>query len=462
MTQDAQGQDAQGKTRSFRLLPKVMRISWRDLAASLTPVLVASSIAIAVAFHFVQPAPPSIITISSGPDGSTFRSVAEKYRSILARNGIKLEILPSEGSLDNLKRLTDANSKVDVGFVQGGMATGSDISNVVSLGSVFYEPLAIVYRSARPIQRLSELKGKRIAIGPEGSGTRFLALALLKANEIEPGGPTTLVDLAGEPAVDALLKHQIDAAVLMGDSAAPATIRKILHAQGIRLFGFPQADAYLRRFRYLSKLELPPGSFDLGANLPPKRLVMLAPTVELIARADLHPALSDLLIEAAQEVHGRATLLQNTGEFPAPLEHEYHVSDDATRYYKSGKSFAYRYLPFWLASLADRILVMLVPIVIVLIPGLRLVPSLYGWRIRRRIYRRYAELMALERAALVPVTPEERAALLARLNDIEKSVITGKIPGSFADETYVLRQHINFVRQRLVAADTESPIEQHK
>lgn len=451
MTQDA----PQGRTRSFGLLPRITRISWRDLVASLAPVVLASIIAIAIAFHFVQPAPPSTITISSGPEGSLYRSVAEKYRSILARNGIKLEILPSGGSLDNLKRLTDANGRADVGFVQGGVAAGTDIDNVVSLGSVFYEPLAIVYQKPRPIQRLSELKKMRIAIGPEGSGTRFLALTLLKANGILPDGPTRLIDLAGQAAVDALLKHQIDAAFLMGDSAAPGTIRQMLHTKGIRLFDFPQADAYLHRFRYLSKLELPPGSFDLGENLPPKPLVMLAPTVELVARADLHPALSDLLIEAAKEVHGRATLMQRHGEFPAPLEHEYQISEDAARYYKSGKSFAYHYLPFWLASLADRILVMLVPIIIVLIPGLRLVPTLYAWRIKRRIYRHYGQLMALERATLEPVSAEDRTALLARLNEIENSVITGKIPGSFADETYVLRQHINFVRERLSIKETE-------
>jgi len=176
---------------------------------------------------------------------------------------------------------------------------------------------------------------------------------------------------------------------------------------------------------------------------------MLAPTVELVARAKLHPALSDLLIEAAQEVHGRATLMQRAGEFPAPLQHEYRISADAIRYYKSGKSFAYRHLPFWLASLADRIVVMLVPIILVLIPGLRLIPNLYGWRIRRRIYHRYGELMALERAALGSASPEDRASLLAHLDEIEKSVITRKIPGSFADEAYVLRQHIDFVRERL-------------
>jgi TRAP-type uncharacterized transport system substrate-binding protein len=449
VTQDAD----QPKKTKLRLLPQIQRISWRDFFATVGPVLLASVIAIAIAYHFVQPAPPHTITISSGPDGSTYRSIAERYRKVLARNGITLQILPSAGSLENLQRLTDPKSGVDVAFVQGGVAGRTDISNLVSLGSLFFEPLAIVYRSPRPLQRLSQFAGKRIAIWPEGSGTRFLALALLKGNEIEPNGRTKLVDLAGQPAVDALLKHQVDAAFLMGDSAGGKTIRQMLHTKGIRLFDFPQADAYLRRFRYLSKLELPPGSFDLGLNLPSKTTVVLAPTVELVARAGLHPALSDLLIEAAKKIHGRATLLASAGEFPAPLEHEYPISDDAARYYKSGKGFAYRHLPFWLASLTDRILVMLLPIVIVLIPGLRFLPSLYAWRIKTRIYRRYAELMALERSTVEPLSAKDRRAVLDRLDQIEKSTITGKIPGSFAYETYMLRNHIKFVRDRLSTAN---------
>jgi TRAP-type uncharacterized transport system substrate-binding protein len=442
---------SKAKTGILRRLPRITKVSWRDLAASVVPVALVSAAAFAVAFHFLKPAPPTTLTISSGPEGSLFRATAEKYRAILARSGITLKILPSEGSLDNLKRLADPDGEVDIAFVQGGMASRVDADAVESLGSIFYEPLVIVYRSPHPIQRLSELAGKRIAIGPDGSGTHFLALALLKANGIQPGGRTRLLDAADAAALDALQKRQADAAFLMGDSASPAVLRRILHARGLRLFDFPQADAYLRRFRYLSKLEMPPGAFDLGANLPAKPLTLLAPTVELVARPDLHPALSDLLIEAAQEVHGHATLLQKAGEFPAPLEHEYPISQDAARYYKSGKSYAYRFLPFWLASLTNRILVVLVPLVIVLIPGLRLIPSLYGWRIRRHIHRRYGELMALERATLAPLLPEERAALLERLNDIEKSTITGKIPGAYAGEVYVLREHIKFVRERLAA-----------
>ncbi len=435
----------------LRIPLQIQRISWRDFAVSIGPVLLVIAAAVWIAFHFVRPAPPNEIIIMSGPEGSSFRTYAERYGKILARNGVHVKILPSEGSLDNLKRLADPNFAVDIGFVQGGESEGIDISQLVSLGSIAYSPVLIFYRSHAPVTRLSDFKGRRIAIGQVGSGTHVLGLALLKANDIEPKALTRLSDLSGEAAVDALLRHKIDATILMGDSATPANMRKLLHAHGIRLFDFVQGDGYVRRFRYLTKLELPVGSLDLGKNFPAKPLTMIAPTLEIVAHGDLHPALSDLLIEAAREVHGRASLLQHAGEFPAPLEHEYPISDDAARYYKSGKTFAYRHLPFWLASLADRALVVLVPVIVLLVPGLRIVPMIYSWRIRTRIFRRYGELMALERVALEPATPEQRAVLLKQLDDIEKAVVTTKMPGSFADQLYVLRQHIKFVQDTLKA-----------
>jgi hypothetical protein len=198
-------------------------------------------------------------------------------------------------------------------------------------------------------------------------------------------------------------------------------------------------------------LELPMGALDLGKNSPAQNLHLIAPTVELVARENLHPAISGLLIEAARQVHGTATVLQHAGEFPAPLEHEFRISPDATRYYKSGKSFLYRVLPFWLASLTDRTMVLLVPIIVLLLPGLRLVPSLYRWRIKARIYRWYGALIGLEREALQTSLPDRREEMLKRLDDIEKGVNTMKMPVAFADQFYVLREHIRFVRDRLTS-----------
>jgi hypothetical protein len=443
---------AKRRIGAFGYAIEVRRVSWRDLSVALWPVVLVGAIAIWIAFRFVRPAPPDIITITTGIEGSSFRTTAEKYQKILARNGVKLEILPSDGALQNLQRLRDPRFKVDVGFVQGGLSGEEDTGELVSLGSVFYVPLVVFYRSAHALTQLSELKGKRLAIGREGSGTHFLNMQLLKANGIELKGPTRLLYLGGDAAEKALLTRKVDAVLLMGDAATPAVLRRLVHAPGIRWMDFAQADAYTRRFRFLSKLELPMGSIDFAKNVPARPMHIIAPTVELIARPDLHPALSDLLIEAAREVHGRASLLQAAGEFPAPLEHEYPLSDDAVRYYKSGKGFWYRHLPFWLASLVDRTLLVLVPIVVLLIPGLRLVPVVYRWRIRTRIYKRYGELMALEREILAQPTPEQEADLRKQLDAIEERVNSIKMPLSFADQFYVLREHINFVRDRLNAS----------
>jgi TRAP-type uncharacterized transport system substrate-binding protein len=439
-----------------QLRARLVGIFWRDLATTLGPILLLSLAGIWFAIRFVRPAPPDSITIITGADDSTFSIAADKYRNILARNGITLKILPSQGSLENLKRLNDPSFQVDVGFVQGGVVGGVPVDGLVSLGSVFYEPLAVFYRSARPVYRLSQFSGKRLAIGAEGSGTHALALTLLNANGIKPDGRTALLDLSGEDAARALTEHKIDAAFLMGDSATPPVMRKLLLTPGIRLFNFTQADAYERRFRYLTRLELPMGALDLGKNSPAQTLYLMAPTVELVARDNLHPAISDLLIEAAREVHGRATLLQRAGEFPAPLEHEFRISDDAIRYYKSGKSYLYHILPFWLASLTDRAAVLLVPIIVLLLPGLRLVPSLYQWRVKARIYRWYGALIGLERDALRNSAPERRKEMLKRLDDIENGVKNMKMPLTFADQFYVLREHIRFVRDRLTTSASGS------
>jgi NMT1-like family len=429
---------------------KISHVSWRDAALTYGPFVLLLLAVMWITLHFVQPAPPNTIVMTTGADGSMFEVHAGRYAKILARQGVTLKIVPSQGSLENLKRLSDPNFTVDVGLVQGGIATLGDANNLVSLGSVFYVPVLVFYRAPQPIKLLSELSGKRIAIGREGSGARVLAETLLKANGIEAGGKSQLVGLEGKAAQEALVKGEVDAAFVMGDSATPATMRELIHTAGIRLFDFVQGNAYVGRFRYLSKLELPPGSLDLGTNMPRETLTMVAPTVELVARPGLHPALSDMLIQAAQEVHGRATLLQKAGEFPAPLEHEYRVSDDALRYYKSGKSFAYKHLPFWLASLVDRIAIVLVPLAVILIPGAKVVPWLYKWRINARIYRRYGELMALERVAFAEMTREERADVLKRLDDIERRIVTGKLPASAAEQLYVLRQHVHFVRKRIL------------
>ncbi|HZP61227.1 MAG TPA: TAXI family TRAP transporter solute-binding subunit [Opitutaceae bacterium] len=398
---------------------------------------------------FIRSAPPRTITLSSGPPGSTLQRYAESYQKILAAYGVTLQILPSAGSQANLQQLESAESHVDIGFVQSGLAQNGNVSGLVSLGSIAYQPLWVFYRSPARIIRLSELGGKKIAVGPPGSGTRVLALALLQANGITDTS-ATLQNQDAEAAAADLLAGKLDAVFLMGDSASIQTLRTLIRSPEIQLYNFVQADAYVRRFSYLNKMTLPEGSIDLGKNLPAENMALVGPTVELVARKGLNPALSDLLLEAAQEVHGKPSLLQKQGEFPAPLEHEFKISEDARRYYKSGKNITHRIIgSFWLASFVNRTLVAFLPVLIVLIPALRFFPNAYRWRIRMKLYHHYRRLLRLEREAAGGVTHEREEDLLRRLNEIEDGVSRLKVPASFADQYYALRGYIMFVRARL-------------
>jgi hypothetical protein len=432
-----------------RLLSQFTEIFGLGRAAGAAALSVITVAALSAAYLFFHSAPPATLTLTSGPPGSSFELNAEKYAKALAKEGVKLNILPSHGSEENLLRLSNPKSKVNVGFVQGGVTNLAGNRKLLSLGSISYEPLMVFVRASNSAVLLSDFAGKRLAIGPEGSGTRTLALTLLSANGIEPGGPTTLLDVDAEAAVKALQAGSVDAAFLMSDSVATQTIRQLIRDPAYKLFDFVQAAGYTRRIFYLNKFEIPEGSIDFGKNLPPRDVHLIGPTVELIAIADLHPALSDLLLEAAREVHGNASLLQQRGEFPAPAEHGFPISPDALRYYKSGKSFLYRRLPFWLAGLVERVVVLILPMALVLVPGLKLIPAIFRWRVKLLLFRWYRALLAVEKGLLVNITPEKRKELVHRLDHIDSTVARMKVPASFADQFYSLRGHIDFVREKL-------------
>jgi hypothetical protein len=428
---------------------------WRDHTLPYVIVAMLVVLVIMLLVWMVDPAPPKTITMSAGPRDSSFLITANQYKKILARNGIRLNVLESDGSEQNLQRLLDPKQHVDIALVQGGLADGLDTSSLMSLGSVFYVPVVVFYRGTG-VTQLSQLEGKRIAIGREGSGTRRLALKLLDANGIEPGGDTVLMPSDGLQAATQLVAGEVDAAILSGDSATRGLMLRLLRVPGISVINFEEASAYTRLFPYLDRIDLPPGVLDLKHRIPPETVHLISPTVELVARTNLHPAISDLLIEAAQEVHGMPGLLQHAGQFPNPVAHEYQVSEDAQRYYKTGKSFLYRTLPFWLASIGDRTLVLLLPVAVLLFPSMRLIPALYRWRIRSRIYRYYGSLIAIERDALAHSTGEERKQLFAQLDEIEASLNRLRMPLAYADAFYVLREHVGFVRSRLTAAERQS------
>ena len=406
-------------------------------------------------------APPRTVTLLTGPPGTSFdryahfvegaNREAKTYDALLAERGITLKVVATEGSTDNLKRLSTSSSDNVIGFVQGGLVGENPPPHLVSLGSVAYQPLWVFYRGTSRIQLLSELAGKRIGIGAKGTATHNLATTLLQMNGLT-AAPTTLIEQAAENSASALLGGQLDAIFLMGEAASLQTLRTLLRAPNVQLYHFTQADAYVRRLSYLNKIVLPQGAIDFGQNLPAQDVALVGPTVELLAPKQFNGALSDIVLDAARRVHGRAGLLARQNEFPAPLVREYPISSDAQRYYKSGLGFTYQIVPsFWIASLINRVLVAIVPLILLIIPAMRLLPLAYRWSVQLRIYRCYRPLLRLENEVQTPLTGHQAKEMLSRLDEIEHDVNKLRVPASFAFQFYALREHVDFVRARLNA-----------
>ena len=424
-------------------------VSFRDLLATAWPILLITAMGLAVAYQFVEPAPPRRITISTGSESGAYHAYAREYAERLSARGITMDIRTSTGSGQNLERLR--SGEADIALVQGGMdeASGSvGDSELRSLGSVAYEPVWVFYRSRARLDKIHQLDGLRIAVGEEGSGIRGLALKLLEANEIDLK-QGKLLPIAGLNAAEELQQGRIDAAFIIAAPDAPV-VQVLLRSPGVRVMSFSQADGYTRRFPFLSKITLPRGVVDLVRDTPPRDTVLLATTANVIVHEDLHPALASLLLQAMADVNGKSGFFQRAGEFPAYKDRSFDLSDEAQRYYKSGPPFLQRYLPFWVAVLIDRLIVLIVPIVILLLPLLRLAPAVYTWRIRSKIFRCYGDLKFLENELRQDYAPSRHAAYLERLERIEEDAYSRNIPLAFSDLLYTLREHINLVRKKLI------------
>ena len=406
-----------------------------------------------LAFRFVEPAPPDTIVMSTGAVDSGYHTFAQRYREILARDGVKLELRTSAGSQENVSRLLDPDSDVEVAFFQGGSAFAANAPELASLGSIYYEPLWVFYRGPE-IHDFDGLQGKKIAIGPEASGARSLALQLLAVNAaVMP--PTLLLAESGRQANDMLLHGKLDAVFMVGPPES-ALVDQLVSAPGIRLLSLKRAEAYTRRFPALTKLTLPQGVFDFVKNVPAHDVTLISPTANLLAVDTLHPALAYLLMRAAGEIHGGAGLLNKAGDFPAPLNSEFPLSAEATRYYKSGPPFLQRYLAYWAAVLVDRLWITLLPLLALLVPLGRIIPAIYRWRVRSRIYRWYAKLKEVELEMDDEITADKLKDLLARLDQIEYAVNRIDTPLAYADNLYAFRQNVNLVRRRVHARLAEA------
>jgi TRAP transporter TAXI family solute receptor len=401
-----------------------------------------------VSFHFVKPIPPRRLTMTTGMEGGSYAVLGERYSQVLARDGIQLQLLPSSGSVENLRRLRDESRPADVGFVQGGIGKAEAGSKLMSLGSVFYSPLWVFYWGEARLDDLAQLRGKRISIGPEGSGVRKFSLDLLKtADASEP--PTKLYEFSMAEAGKAMKEKQLDAVMTFG-SADSALVLELINAPGIRLMNFSQAEAYTRLFPNLSHVVLPKGILQPSKRFPPEDIHLLAPTTNLIVRSTLHPALVYLLLEAAVEIHSGAGWVNTAGEFPALKTQDFPISDQAQRYFKSGGSVLYDYLPFWAATFLDRMMLLLIPLAVVLIPMIGIMPWIYTWRNRSKYYRWYRELRELEAELHENPSPEQFKGYQERLDSIEDAVRRIRVAVAFYDEIFLLQEHISAVRQKIV------------
>ena len=447
-------------------MPRVIRdtlISARELAFTVGPFVLLTVALLAGAYYLLKPTPPNRVVLATGSEMGAYAAFGKRYQEELKRSGIEVVLRPSAGSRENLRNLQDPKSDVQIAFVQGGSSESQRTAEdgqeeklpVMSLGSMFYEPVWLFYRieAARKVNRegvlgeFSQLRGLRVNVGARGSGIPGIANRLLSANLMERDDiKRSSLDLT--PAVTALLGGELDAVVMVSAPESPL-VQMLLQTPGIRLYEFAQPEAYARRYRFLSPVTLPRGVVDISRNAPPRSIELVAATCSLVAREDVHPALIQLFVQAAARIHGGGGWISRAGQFPTPQNSEFPLARDAERYYRTGPPLMQRYVPFWLANLIDRMWVALFSIVAVLIPLARIVPPLYVFRIRSRIYRWYRNLRQIEdELARGKIPPAE---LLEQLNTLDSKVERILVPLAYTDELYALRSAIALVRERLLA-----------
>lgn len=434
--------------RAMSKIRKFTQFSFRDLVAATGPTVLTIAALCALAYLLVDPTPPRNVTLATGQENSAYEELGKKYVAALAKHKIKVTLVPSLGSQENLQRLNDG--KVDIAFVQSGSTEQAEAQRkgLVSLGSLFTEPVWLFLREPTKVTQLTGLKGLKINVGPEGTGVPKMFRQVLDLNGIAPTD-LTMGALENTPATVELLEGRIDGLVFSSGPDA-LLVQMLLQTPGIKLFDFAQAEAYTRRLPFMSHVVLPRGIVDVGRDLPAQDYHLIAPTATLVAREDLHPALVDLFVQAASEIHGGTGWFQQQGQFPSARYTEIPVSREAAKFYKDGPPLLQRYMSFWMANFLDRMWVVVVALAALLIPLSKVVPPLYVWRIRSRVYRWYGQLRTVEQELeAAQGKAEVHEGLLKRLDEIEELVNQISIPLAFADGLYGLRSHINFVRTRV-------------
>ena len=420
---------------------RVLQNHWPSIA------IVATAAAIGcVLFATLWTLPPRSFVMATGPEGGDYYQLGQRYRAVLAQDGIDVQLVPTAGSVENLKLLRDPASRVSVAPMQGGVIDAATASGLESLGTIFYEPYWWFRRSEIKESGVAGLRGRRISIGPEGSGTRALSLPLLARAGVD-GENSELLPLSPRATAEKLLAGDIDAAFMVASWQSPV-VQELLADDRVVLTGYARADALVALYPFLTKLVLPRGAVDLAEDRPPADVTLIASKASLVIRGDLHPALQYLLLNAATAIHARASIFNRANEFPAAEAAELPLSSEALRFYKSGLPFLHEYFTFWMAELIGRLAIVLIPVVGILLPMVHFLPRIYNWAMRSRILRMYGELRLLEDVTSRGPGSDKRQ-MLADLDRLEEQVNHLRIPVAYANLLYELRAHIDLVREKL-------------
>jgi TRAP-type uncharacterized transport system substrate-binding protein len=435
-------------------LSDLLILSRRDLLrTALTGALVTAA-CLSLSFLFLEPIPPRKIVLASGPEFSLYHQQAQRYKEVLAREGVTIEERLTEGAGENLRLLLDRKSGVDIAFLPGGLARPPETDSLVMIASLYYEPLWIFVRRGERIDSLAALAGKRVATGLPGSGTHALTRSLLAASDVTAGN-TSLVPIPADHSQAALKNGEVDAVLAVGGARTP-----VLHAAltdpALELVSLAQADAYPRRFPFLTRRTLPAGAIDFMPLVPAREVTLVSSKAMLVGRDDLHPAITNLLLETIRDEHDDQGLFESPNEFPNVEQVDLRVSPDAIRHRRFGPNLAYRYVPFWVAAFLERFVIIVVPLLVVLLPMLNYLPQFLRWRVRSHIYRWYGELKLLEHEVHSRAGELPFKRWLADLDRIQHAAEQVSTPESFASEVYTLREHIDLVRRTVLAKAAEA------
>ncbi|MDQ7061082.1 MAG: TAXI family TRAP transporter solute-binding subunit [Sulfurimonas sp.] len=411
----------------------------------LLPIVFSGILMFYFASEFVEPAPKKELTIATGSKTSNYYKTALKYQELLAAQNVKLNIISTSGSVENLDLIN--SGKADLGFVQAGIIDARDNVDVESLASVYYEPLWIFYKNhGYTIDYIVELIGKKISIGVNGSGTQYLAIQMLIDNGITTDN-TEIVSYSAEESKEKLLSGEIDAMFLVS-SPQSQTVAQLLSDPSIELLSLKRVQAYTQKYNFLLSVTLHEGTIDLYKNLPSQNKQLLATTANLVCKKDINDELIRIFLKQIKIVHNPQSIFEKANQFPSLNHLDTSANEEAQNYLTNGDSWLESIFPFWIASQIDRLKILLIPLLTLLFPLFKGILPLYTWSIRSKIYKWYKRLDSLEY-----VESLSQSAIAENIKELESMKTElqeqTKVPLSYKGEYYNLLLHIDLVAKEL-------------